>query len=308
MGNYAISGDAFLFPQKGIRMKIHITIQKQKPKSAKRNVPLPQEIRRRIDGILADVDAICDRDPAALGRGEVLFLYSGFHAVLLYRLAHALLQKGYPLTARTVSQFTRFVTGIEIHPGATIGRGLFIDHGSGVVIGETAVIGDNCTIYQGVTLGGTGKETGKRHPTLGDNVMVGAGAKLLGNFTVGSGSKIAAGAVVLTDIPENATAVGVPAKVVRQNGARILSQDLDQVHMPDPVECEITTVCERVAKLEQKLSALLANRPDDTAPLPTDVPCGCGEKADAPAMDNAPAESDAPVENAENQPESDGER
>ena len=316
----SISGDVFLFPQKGIRMKIHITIQKQKPQSAKKDVPLPQELRRRIDAILADVDAICDRDPAALGRGEVIFLYSGFHAVLLYRLAHALLQKGYPLTARAVSQFTRFVTGIEIHPGATIGKGLFIDHGSGVVIGETAVIGDNCTIYQGVTLGGTGKDTGKRHPTLGDNVMVGAGAKLLGNFTVGSGSKIAAGAVVLTDIPENATAVGVPAKVVRQNGAKIQTQDLDQVHMPDPVECEITTVCERVAKLEQKLSALLAKLPDNTAALHTDVPCGCGKKADVPSADAVPAADgvpsadavpsamDAPVEPAENEPENGGEQ
>ena len=208
----------------------------------------------------------------------------------------------------------------SVHPGATIGKGLFIDHGSGVVIGETAVIGDNCTIYQGVTLGGTGKDTGKRHPTLGDNVMVGAGAKLLGNFTVGSGSKIAAGAVVLTDIPENATAVGVPAKVVRQNGAKIQTQDLDQVHMPDPVECEITTVCERVAKLEQKLSALLAKLPDNTAALHTDVPCGCGEKADVPSADAVPSADgvpsadavpsamDAPVESAENEPENGGEQ
>ncbi len=264
-------------------MKIHITIQLQRPKCAKKDAPLPQAVRRRIDEILADVDAICDRDPAALGRGEVIFLYSGFHAVLLYRLAHALLQKGYPLTARAISQFTRFVTGIEIHPGATIGRGLFIDHGSGVVIGETAIIGNNCTIYQGVTLGGTGKDTGKRHPTLGDNVMVGAGAKLLGNFTVGSGSKIAAGAVVLTDIPENATAVGVPAKVVRQNGARIQAQDLDQVHMPDPVENEITTVCERVSKLEEKLSALFANLPDTSAADAPDVNNGSVEKTEETA-------------------------
>lgn len=280
-------------------MKIHITVQKQKNKGTKKNMPLPQEIRCKIDAILADVDAICDRDPAALGRGEVIFLYSGFHAVLLYRLAHALLQKGYPLTARAVSQFTRLVTGIEIHPGATIGKGLFIDHGSGVVIGETAIVGDNCTIYQGVTLGGTGKDTGKRHPTLGDNVMVGAGAKLLGNFTVGSGSKIAAGAVVLTDIPENATAVGVPAKVVRQNGAKIQSQDLDQIHMPDPVECEITTVCERVARLEKKLSVLFANQSDSTVDL--DISCGCGKKADVPVVNNVSAAAVGSVESTENE-------
>ena len=252
-------------------MKIHIEIQIPKKKVE----ILPKHIRSCIDEILADVDAICERDPAALGRGEVICLYSGFHAVLLYRIAHALLQKGYPLTARAISQFTRFITGIEIHPGATIGKGLFIDHGSGVVIGETAIIGDNCTIYQGVTLGGTGKDTGKRHPTLGDNVMVGAGAKLLGNFTVGSGSKIAAGAVVLTDIPENATAVGVPAKVVRQNGAKIQSQDLDQVHMPDPVECEISTVCRRVAVLEKKLTDLLAEIPD-SGKTAKQVSCGSG--------------------------------
>ena len=261
-----------------------------------------------LKDIWMDVKAVQERDPAARNALEVLLLYQGVHALIWHRVAHWFYEHHMFFIARLISQIARFFTLIEIHPGAQLGHGILIDHGCGVVIGETAVVGDNCTIYQGVTLGGTGKETGKRHPTLGDNVMVGAGAKLLGNFTVGSGSKIAAGAVVLTDIPENATAVGVPAKVVRQNGARIQSQDLDQVHMPDPVECEITTVCERVAKLEQKLSALLANRPDDTAPLPTDVPCGCGEKADAPAMDNAPAESDAPVENAENQTESDGER
>lgn len=262
-------------------MKIHIEIRKRKKSE-------PQSVRTRLDTILADVDAICERDPAALGRGEVILLYSGFHAVLLYRLAHALLQKGYPLTARAVSQFTRFLTGIEIHPGATIGKGLFIDHGAGVVIGETAEIGDNCTIYQGVTLGGTGKDTGKRHPTLGDNVMIGAGAKLLGNFKVGSGSKIAAGAVVLTDIPENATAVGVPAKVVRQNGAKVQTQDLDQVHMPDPVECEITTVCERVSRLEKEIAALIAQLPDAKSGAVTTAPCGCTEKEEnTPHPDSA---------------------
>jgi len=175
--------------------------------------------------------------------------------VLLYRVAHAL-NDTCPLTARTISQITRFFTGIEIHPGATIGKGLFIDHGSGVVIGETAIVGDNCTIYQGVTLGGTGKDTGKRHPTLGDNVMVGSGAKLLGNFTVGSGAKIASGAVVLTDIPENSTAVGVPAKVVRRNGFKV--EDLDQIHIPDPVQRELRCLAKRVHLLEETLHLSLA--------------------------------------------------
>lgn len=209
----------------------------------------------RIREILHDIDAICARDPAAENRAEVLLLYSGLHALLLYRAAHALHVRGMKLTARAISQFAKFLTGVEIHPGATIGRGLFIDHGSGVVIGETAVIGDNCTIYQGATLGGTGKDTGKRHPTLGDNVMVGAGAKLLGNFTVGSGAKIAAGAVVLKDVPENCTAVGIPAHIVRKNGEKSArpSFELDQVHIPDPVETEIKAILKRIDDLETVL-------------------------------------------------------
>ena len=207
-----------------------------------------------------EVDSILERDPAATGRAEVLLLYSGLHALLMHRLAHRMQKKGWQIPARAVSQFAKFLTGIEIHPGATIGKGLFIDHGAGVVIGETAVVGDNCTIYQGVTLGGTGKQTGKRHPTLGDNVMVGAGAKLLGNFTVGSGSRIAAGAVVLTDVPENATAVGVPAKVVRVAGKRVPdekrgapSRDLDQVNIPNPYDSEIRQLRRHIALLEEKL-------------------------------------------------------
>ena len=207
-----------------------------------------------------EVDSILERDPAATGRAEVLLLYSGLHALLMHRVAHRMQQKGWRIPARAVSQFAKFLTGIEIHPGATIGKGLFIDHGAGVVIGETAVVGDNCTIYQGVTLGGTGKQTGKRHPTLGDNVMVGAGAKLLGNFTVGSGSRIAAGAVVLTDVPENATAVGVPAKVVRVAGKRVPdekrsapSRDLDQVNIPNPYDSEIRQLRRHIALLEEKL-------------------------------------------------------
>ena len=207
-----------------------------------------------------EVDSILERDPAATGRAEVLLLYSGLHALLMHRVAHRMQQKGWQIPARAVSQLAKFLTGIEIHPGAMIGKGLFIDHGAGVVIGETAVVGDNCTIYQGVTLGGTGKQTGKRHPTLGDNVMVGAGAKLLGNFTVGSGSRIAAGAVVLTDVPENATAVGVPAKVVRVAGKRVPdekraapSRDLDQVNIPNPYDSEIRQLRRHIALLEEKL-------------------------------------------------------
>ena len=168
-----------------------------------------------------DINAIKERDPAARNSAEVFLLYSGLHALIYYRFSHWLYKHRCLFLARMVSQFARFMTGVEIHPGATIGRGLFIDHGSGVVIGETAVIGDNCTIYQGVTLGGTGKEHGKRHPTLENNVLVGSGAKVLGPFTVGENSRIAAGAVVLEEVPPNATAVGVPARIVRVNGRKV---------------------------------------------------------------------------------------
>ena len=198
-----------------------------------------------------EIAVIRERDPAARNNAEVVLLYSGFHAVLAHRLAHILYKKGFYFTARLISQSARLLTGIEIHPGATIGKGLFIDHGSGVVIGETAIIGDNCTIYQGVTLGGTGKHTGKRHPTLGNNVMVGAGAKVLGPFKVGDNTKIAAGAVVLHELPENCTAVGIPAKVVICDGKRV-EQDLDQVHIPDPVAQEIARLQARIEALEAK--------------------------------------------------------
>lgn len=211
-------------------------------------VDFAREIRR-------DIDAICERDPAARSRAEVLLLYSGLHALMLYRLSHALHRGGHYFAARLVSQSGRFLTGIEIHPGARIGRGLFIDHGAGVVIGETAVIGDDCTLYQGVTLGGTGKETGKRHPTLGDGVMVGAGAKLLGNFTVGDGAKIAAGAVVLGDVPAEATAVGIPARVVRRSGKKICDE-LDQTHIPDPVSQELCRLNVKLQMLEEKIKEI----------------------------------------------------
>ena len=201
-----------------------------------------------------NIDAIRQRDPAATSDIEVLLLYSGLHATLAYRVAHKLYLGGHTFSARAISQAAKFFTGIEIHPAATIGRGLVIDHGMGVVIGETTEIGDNCTLYQGVTLGGTGKDTGKRHPTLGDNVLVGAGAKVLGPIVISNNSKVAANAVVLKDITENSTAVGIPAKVVRQDGRRV--DDLDQIHIPDPVSQEISKLEERLTELSNELSEL----------------------------------------------------
>ena len=198
------------------------------------------------------VQTVRERDPAARSTAEVLLLYSGVHAILLHRVAHSLYQNKYFFAARAVSQFGRSLTGIEIHPGATIGKGFFIDHGMGVVIGETAEIGDNCTIYQGVTLGGTGKDVGKRHPTLGNNVMVGAGAKVLGPVMVGSNSKIAANAVVLHPVPENSTAVGIPAKVVKKDGVRV-AVDLDQIHIPDPVAQELNRLNEKLDEITKAL-------------------------------------------------------
>ena len=202
-----------------------------------------------------DIKSIKERDPAARSGWEVFFLYSGFHAVLYYRVANFFYRHNMKFIARWVSQTGRFFTGVEIHPGATIGRGLMIDHGMGVVIGETAVVGDNCTIYQGVTLGGTGKDTGKRHPTLGNNVMVGSGAKVLGPFTVGDNAKIAAGAVVLDTVPEGATAVGVPARMIYPGKNRkpdcAAKNDLDQIHIPDPVSQELCKLYMRIEALER---------------------------------------------------------
>lgn len=204
-----------------------------------------------ICDIAYDVEQIKERDPAAASSLEVVALYSGFHAVTAHKLSHALHARGMVLTARAISQGVKLLTGIEIHPGASLGKGVFIDHGAGVVIGETAVVGDNCTIYQGVTLGGTGKHTGKRHPTLGENVMVGAGAKILGPVTIGDRAKIAAGAIVLSEIPPDSTAVGIPAKVVRRDGERV-EQDLDQMNIPDPVARELADLRGRVEALEGK--------------------------------------------------------
>ncbi len=205
-----------------------------------------------LDRVRADIRAIKERDPASRNSFEIVLLYSGLHAIMLHRPAHFLYRHKWFFLARFLSQFARFLTGIEIHPGAKIGKGVFIDHGSGVVIGETTEIGDGCTIYQGATLGGTGKEKGKRHPTLGKNVLVGTGAKILGPFKVGDNSKIAANAVVLEEIPPNSTAVGVPARVVKQNGVRIC-EDLDQIHIPDPVSQELCQMRYRIDKLEKLL-------------------------------------------------------
>lgn len=208
-----------------------------------------------LEKLKAEIQSIKDRDPAAKTTLEIILTYSGLHAVLMYRVSHWFYQQKLYLIARIISQFGRMVTGIEIHPGAKIGKGLLIDHGSGVVIGETAEIGDNCLIYQGCTLGGTGKEQGKRHPTLGNNVMVGSGAKILGPFRVGDNAKIAANAVVLEEVPDNCTAVGVPARLVRKNGAKTCV-DLDQVHIPDPVSMELCKHLRRIELLEKEIAEI----------------------------------------------------
>ena len=206
-----------------------------------------------------DVKAVFERDPACRNLAEVFLFYPGVHALALHRLAHALWRCRLMLLARLVSHLNRFLTGIEIHPGATIGRGLFIDHGMGVVIGETAEIGDNVTLYQQVVLGGTGKERGKRHPTVGDNVVIGAGAKVLGSLTIGEGARIGAGAVVLHDVPGHATVVGVPGRVVREKGQRISEGiNLDHASLPDPVEVTIRNLMQRIDQLETRLEELEA--------------------------------------------------
>mgnify|MGYP000684741091 CR=1 FL=1 len=203
-----------------------------------------------FDNLRADITAVMERDPAAKSRWEVLLCYPSVRAMAYHRVAHRLYLRGHMTLARWISQHSRHVTGIEIHPGACIGKGFFIDHGDGVVIGETTVIGDNVTLYQGVTLGGTGKDVGKRHPTLGNNVMVGAGAKVLGPFRVGNNARIAANAVVLREVPDNATVVGVPGRIVRLSGEK-----LDHIHTPDPVMLEITALQERIARLEKRQDA-----------------------------------------------------
>jgi serine O-acetyltransferase len=210
------------------------------------------EIMGIIGYIKEEMQIIKERDPAIKTPWEV-FLYPSFRAILRYRVAHKLYEKKHYFLARWYSQRTVRKTGIEIHPGATIGKGLFIDHGHGVVIGETAIVGDNVTLYQGVTLGGTGKETGKRHPTIGNNVMISAGAKILGSFTVGENSKIGAGSVVLSEIPPNSTVVGVPGRVVKRDNIKIPRDDMDQIHFPDPVNNDLNSLQQENTILKEKL-------------------------------------------------------
>ena len=211
-----------------------------------------------ISYIQEEIQVVRERDPAIKSNLEV-FLYPSFRVILRYRLAHKLYLKKHYFLARWISQRAARKTGIEIHPGATIGKGLFIDHGSGVIIGETTVIGDNVTLYQGVTVGGTGKEHGKRHPTLEDNVMVSAGAKILGSFTIGENSKIGAGSVVLEEVPPNCTVVGVPGRIVRMDNKKIPRSDLDQIHLPDPVLNDIKKLQQENIRLHSQLRKLIKN-------------------------------------------------
>lgn len=211
--------------------------------------------------IKRDIAVIYERDPAARSSLEIILSYPGFHAIISHRIAHRLQKRGFKLLARLVSQFSRFLTGIEIHPGAIIGQGLFIDHGMGVVIGETCEIGDNVTLYQGVTLGGTGKEKGKRHPTIGNNVVVSSGAKVLGSINIGNNVKIGAGSVVLRDVPDNCTVVGVPGKVVVREGRKIGDTDLNQIDLhhnklPDPVAEAILCMQKKIDRLEERIAQL----------------------------------------------------
>ena len=199
----------------------------------------------------ADLNSVMERDPAARSRLEVFFLYSGYKAVRSYRKAHWFYNHNMKFIARYISQRARHKTGVEIHPGATIGKGLFIDHGMGVVIGETTEIGDDCTLYQGVTLGGTGKDTGKRHPTIGNRVMIASGAKVLGPFKVGDDSKIGSGSVVLKEVPPHCTVVGIPGTIVKRNGQS--ASDLNQVDLPDPVAVELECLRRRIVTLENRL-------------------------------------------------------
>lgn len=209
-----------------------------------------------------DIRVIFDRDPAARSFAEVIICYPGLHALLFHRLAHCLYRRGLILLPRLISQFSRFITGIEIHPGARIGGGFFIDHGTGVVIGETAEVGDNVTMYQGVTLGGTGKEKGKRHPTVGNNVVISTGAKVLGNIKIGDNAKIGAGSVVLRDVPPNTTVVGVPGKVVIMDGVKVADVraeaaiDLHHEDLPDPVAEMILCLQRKTERMERRIENL----------------------------------------------------
>jgi serine O-acetyltransferase len=208
--------------------------------------------------IKQDLQAVFDRDPAATSRLEVILTYAGFHALLAYRISHRLKAMGIPFLPRAISQLARWLTGVEIHPSARIGTGFFIDHGMGVVIGETAEIGDYVTLFQGVTLGGTGKERGKRHPTLGNHVVVGAGAKILGGITIGDNVKIGANSVVLKSVAANSTVIGVPGRVIKSQGERLPDATMDQVDLPDPIS-------DRFIALEQELIELRKKVDDRTS-------------------------------------------
>lgn len=218
-----------------------------------------------LSSFLADFRIIFERDPAARNWLEVLVCYPGLQALLLHRFAHWLYVLGLPFFPRLISHIARFLTGIEIHPGAQIGRGVFIDHGMGVVIGETAIVGDYALIYQGVTLGGTGKESGKRHPTLGENVVVGAGAKVLGNLLIGNNVRIGAGSVVLRDVPSDCTVVGVPGRIVHRSGERV--DPLEHGRLPDSEAQVIRALVDRIEGLEQQLQALQQNQVKPQVPV-----------------------------------------
>ncbi|HHP7229318.1 MAG TPA: serine O-acetyltransferase [Xenococcaceae cyanobacterium] len=220
-----------------------------------------------LSSLLTDFRIIFERDPAARNWVEVITCYPGLQALLLHRLAHWLYQIGLPVIPRLVSHLARFVTGIEIHPGAQIGRGVFIDHGMGVVIGETAIVGDYSLIYQGVTLGGTGKETGKRHPTLGENVVVGAGAKVLGNIQIGNDVRIGAGSVVLRDVPSDCTVVGIPGRVVYRSGVKV--NPLEHGNLPDSEANVIRVLVDRIESLEQEVQQLKKSHHDNQALVAT---------------------------------------
>ncbi len=209
-----------------------------------------------------DVEVIFEQDPAARSYIEVILTYSGLHAIWSHRIAHALYKRRFFFLARLTSQMSRFFTGIEIHPGAKIGRRFFIDHGMGVVIGETCEIGDNVSVFQGVTLGGTGKEKGKRHPTIQDNVLIATGAKVLGSITVGENSKIGAGSVVLKEVPPNSTVVGIPGRVVIQDGVKI-KRDLNHSDLPDPIADKLRTMEQEIQQLKQHLEAMKEGKESD---------------------------------------------
>jgi len=207
-----------------------------------------------------EIQSALERDPAATSAIEVMLTYSGFHAIIIHRITHALCNAKVPLLPRLISQIGRGITGIEIHPGAKIGKGLFIDHGMGVVIGETTIIGDNVTLFQGVTLGGTGKEKGKRHPTIGNNVVIGTGAKVLGNINIGDNVNVGANAVVIRDIPPNSTVVGVPGRVARKEGKKVPGINLDHTSLPDPLANALERLQHEIDKIETEIKEWHRNK------------------------------------------------